>query len=72
MSQINLKHFRRLQNPDAKYSEEWNVQWYRKPHLGPKVREVSLPYYPYSLRRRFEPLIEQSLSSDTYGSRTGI
>ena len=72
MSRTNLKRFRRFQNPVAKYSEEWNVRWYQKQHLGPKVREVSLPYYPYSLRCRFEPLVEQSLSSDTYGSRTGI
>ena len=57
MSRANLKQFRRLQNPVAKYSEEWNVQWYQKQH---------------SLRCRFEPLIEQSLLSDTYGSRTGI
>ena len=34
--------------PVSKYSEEWNVQWYQKRHLGPKVREVSLPYCPYS------------------------
>ena len=33
MSRTNLKQFRRLQNPVAKYSEEWNVQWYQKQHL---------------------------------------
>ena len=58
MSQTNLKQFRQLQNPVAKYSEEWNA-------------EVSLPYYPYSLRCRFEPLLEPLLS-DTYASRPGI
>ena len=72
MSRTNLKQFRRLQNPVAKYLEEWNVQWYQKQHLGPKVREASVPYYLYLLRCRFEPLIEQYLSSDTYVSRTGI
>lgn len=70
MSRTNLKELWRLQNPVAKYLEEWKVQWYQ--HLRPKVREVSLPYYPYSLRRHFEPLIEQSLSSDIYGGQTGV
>ena len=61
MSRTNLEQFRRLQNPVAKYLEEWNVQLYQKQQLGPKVREVSLRYYLYSLRCRFEPLIEQSI-----------
>ena len=50
MSRSNLKQIQRLQNPVARSSGEWNVQWCQKQHQGPKAREMSLPCNLYSLR----------------------